>query len=88
MNDVTYIREAYEPGNGTRYDLFLVRPPEGMMVFGYLNPFGGARCMLINPASVVHVSYLSEKLNLFNQPDLAALLRWLHGHGVEVYLED
>jgi hypothetical protein len=88
MNDVTYIREPYEPGNGTRYDLFLVRPSEGMLVFGYLNAPGGGRSMLINPDTMLHFSYLSEKLNVRSMADLAPLLRWLHNHGVGVYLED
>jgi hypothetical protein len=83
-----YIREPYEPGNGTRYDLFLVRPSEGNIVFGYLNAPGGGRSMLINPDTIVHVSYLSEKLNVRSMADLAPLLRWLHNHGVGVYLED
>jgi hypothetical protein len=86
--DVTYIREAYEPGNGTRYDLFLVRPSEGMLVFGYLNASGGGRSMVINPDTTLHVSYLSEKIGIRSMSDLAALLRWLHNHDVKVYLED
>jgi hypothetical protein len=86
--DVTYIRESYEPGNGTRYDLFLVRPQEGLIVFGYLNALGGGRSMLINPDTIVHVSYLSEKIGVRSMSDLAPLLRWLHNHEVKVYLED
>lgn len=80
--------EAWEPGNGSRYEVLLV-PGVGMnKVFAWLNAPGGGRCMYINPYGVVHSGYLMEKMALRSIRDAAALLRWLHNNGVEVYLEE
>lgn len=79
------ITEAYEPGNGTRYALFLHAPDEDEpLIFAWLNaPFHG-RAMRI--WGLVDRTYLAEKFGYDNDADLTALLQWLALHGVAVHI--
>jgi len=81
------ISAAWEPGNGTRYELLLVNGAGVNRVFAWLNAPGGGRCMYISPYGVIHSGYLMEKMGTRSIRDAAALLRWLHNNNVEVYLE-
>ena len=79
------IHAAHEPGNGTRYDLLLVKG-ERNYVFAWLNAPSHGRVMYINPGAVVHWTYMAEKFAYDNKADLRPLLEWLAARGVGVYL--
>lgn len=81
------IEEAYEPGNATRYELLLMEPNPGdhYRVFIWINAPGGGRAMRLAADSILHVSYLSEKIRC-NDVDGMAMLEWLKEQGVPVYL--
>ena len=70
--------EAWEPGNGTRYELSLVPLDRGGWLFAWLNAPGGGRCMVIPPPPAwLNSGYVAEKMGLPLAPDLLALLAFL-----------
>ncbi len=84
---MTTTHESYEPGNGTRYDLFLNKANPSLYVFAWLNAPGGGRSMYLNPGACAYMSYVAEKLHHGNEADLTAILRWLATHDVPVHVE-
>ena len=70
--------EAWEPGNGTRYELSLVPLDRGGWLFAWPNAPGGGRSMRIpRPPAWLNPGYVAEKMGLRMGPDVLALLAWL-----------
>lgn len=78
-------REAYEPGNATRYDLLLVPERGDLYTFAWVNAPGHGRACTLNRSACVHRSYLAEKLGYGNDPDLVVLLAWLAAQGFDTF---
>lgn len=86
-------RARHEPGNGTRYDLWLVGSGDAPRLLGWTNAPGGGRCMLV-PAEVcgaggpaLDAGYVAEKMGLNAERDAADLrvvLLWCADLGVRV----
>lgn len=90
MNAMTQVsvlqaREAYEPGNATRYELFLTQGAPGalygtMLYLCWLNAPRHGRCMrIVN--DYISLDYLCDKLEC-NQADGRAILDWLVAQGM------
>jgi hypothetical protein len=80
----------FEPGNGTSYDLLFGGLPDGRVLLAWLyNGGSGGGVFRFDPDSFLHHSYLSEKMPLTYGGlvgDVAALLVFLSGFGIEVGL--
>ena len=90
VSGATVARDDYQPGNGTRYDLRLVRiapdspRPETLLL--WLNPLrGGARSMPLYDGCFTS-TYLEEKLGC-GEADAAALLGWLRDRAAAIEAE-
>lgn len=79
------IREAYEPGNATRYDLLLTHDRGNLWTFSWLNAPRHGRSCTLNRSACLHVSYLAEKLGHGNEADLVPLLRWLASQDFDIH---
>lgn len=59
-----YTKLVFEPGNGNRYDLYLVRTKRGYTTDGLMVAIPNWGKSAVFPESFCHVSYVSEKLGL------------------------
>ena len=74
------INDVLEPGNGSRYELLLVRDVyagggEHRDVLVWLN--GGGKSVVLEAEGWLDAGYLAEKLRMQPNGDVAAILGWL-----------
>lgn len=74
--------DDYQPGNGTRYDLRLVRT-ERETILLWLNPLRGGACSMPLYDGCFTSTYLEEKLGC-GEADAAALLGWLRDRAAAI----
>ena len=81
------IKYYWEPGNGSRYDLFFGEA-QGRYLLAWMRSGGsGGMAFAFSGGDYIHHTYLEEKMNL-NSADAAGLLRFLAIMGHEVGMPD
>lgn len=66
---------VWEPGNCTRYEIDVVIFENKIKIM-WMNKHDGGRCMTASNDSVIHYSYMMEKMGI-NEPNAAAILALL-----------
>ena len=85
---VDIVRDAWCPGNATRYELVITRPMVGNAVLVWQNatPRGGGLAFTFNPDEEIDLDYLMGKMGIKSEADGAAILAWLGRMGIRVHM--
>ena len=79
----------YQPGNGTRYPVYLGQTDKGNWIITLMWSSGSGGTAFKFSGAPIHYSYIIEKLKLNFVADAAALLALIHKEtGIEVYMPD
>lgn len=79
----TLQKYIWEPGNGTRYELFYGRVENTTLITWMRRGGSGGMAMAFSHNSYVHYTYLSEKMDV-NAADAAGILKFLEKMGHDV----
>ena len=79
----TLQKYTWEPGNGTRYELFYGRVKNTNLIPWMRRGGSGGRAMAFSEGSFLHYTYVAEKMDV-NAADAAGILQFLERMGHDV----